>query len=236
MSPGSGAWRTAGEGPSAGFGSGVLRWGFGSGILRWAAAGLALMTFAACSSAPEESPAPGPNTGSVGLSCPEGGDGELSMEALSSLAGSHTLVIEAQDGSRAEASLVLEAVPDAEAEVLTVPGAEGQQPGRALLRGWTDLDPAAVGGFAPGALDSQDPARPGALLLVSPGADGGSTVMVRLGAQANDRRRTDFDGGHFALTIRWARSNAGFGGTWTSRGAGRRASGSFCALPASASP
>ena len=187
--------------------------------------------FGACSGGPDDTPSPGPSGEALAQTCLQEVD-EVTVEALSDLTGSFDLSLQADDGPTTRARLTLEPVPASDGDVPTVPGATVAQAGRALARGWTDLDGSAVGAFSPGDLGSMDPDRPGALLLISPAAGGGSSVMIRLGDQANDRRRTNFDGGHFALTIRWTGDDSSFGGTWTSQGRGLRASGSFCATPA----
>lgn len=151
------------------------------------------------------------------------------VEAFSGLSGSYALTVESNDGLVARGNLTLQPVPAADSGAPSVPGTEEAASGRALSWGWTDLDAAAAGAFAPGNLDSRDADRPGVLLLVSPTTGGESAVLLRLGSQVNDRSRTDFDGGHFALRVLWTRPDSSFGGTWTSRGGGRRASGTFCA-------
>ncbi|NNM32201.1 MAG: hypothetical protein HKO53_04010 [Gemmatimonadetes bacterium] len=190
---------------------------------------VALAGAAGCSGGPEEGPAPGRNAAEAAPSCPPEGDG-IAAEALSTLEGDYQLTVQSSEGAVARGQLTLQALSPSDAEAPTVPGMADTVPGRALSWGWTDLDAGAVGAFSPGDLDSRNPERPGVLLLVSPTAGEGSSLILRLGAQVNDRSRTDFDGGHFALRVEWSRADSSFGGTWTSRGRGQRASGSFCAV------
>jgi hypothetical protein len=98
------------------------------------------------------------------------------------------------------------------------------------LAGSTDLDPAAVGGVDTGDNASPDPIAPGVLVIERhPGAtDAPASVMLRLGAVANRRGLTRFDGGYFALSVRRIDPD-GFAGTWSSGAAGQAAAGYFCA-------
>ena len=166
--------------------------------------------------------------------CPDGGPGLDSDAAFADWAGAYALTLVSESGALGLAHLRLAAVDDSMAGAPSVPGtSRDPMPAKAVLFGSTDLDPASVGAFSPGDLGSQDPRRPGVLVLQSEAADGTPSVILRLGAQANDRTRTDFDGGHFALTVRWTLSDSIFGGDWSSRGPRTRAAGLFCATRSS---
>lgn len=201
----------------------------GPAVWKVAVVSLAVAAAVGCSGGPEEGPAPGRSAAGAPPSCSPEGDG-IAAEALSTLEGEYRLTVQSSEGAVTQAHLTLEALPPSDTEAPTVPGMLDTAPGRALSWGWTDLDAAAVGAFSPGDSGSRNPDRPGVLLLASPTAGGESSLILRLGAQVNDRRRTDFDGGHFALRVEWLRADSTFGGTWTSRGGGKQASGSFCAV------
>jgi hypothetical protein len=98
------------------------------------------------------------------------------------------------------------------------------------LAGSTDLDPARVGGVSTGDNASTDPTAPGVLVIERhpDAANAPARVMLRLGALANRRGVTRFDGGYFALTVRRMDAD-GFAGTWASGAARQTASGYFCA-------
>jgi hypothetical protein len=97
------------------------------------------------------------------------------------------------------------------------------------LAGSTDLDPALVGGVGTGDNASTDPTTPGVLVIERHrGADGPTSLMLRLGALANRRGLQRFDGGYFALTVRRIDAD-GFAGTWASGTARQAAAGYFCA-------
>ncbi|HYR10425.1 MAG TPA: hypothetical protein VEQ60_21805 [Longimicrobium sp.] len=113
------------------------------------------------------------------------------------------------------------------ARPVPVPAAAGF---RYPLFGGTDVDLAAVGAVAPGAVDRADAARPGVLVLESvPGGPAGrNSVMLRLGADANRGGDPRFDGAFTALTV--TAIDAGrFAGRWQSGGGDQQASGYFCA-------
>ncbi|MDH3224639.1 MAG: hypothetical protein OEO23_13055 [Gemmatimonadota bacterium] len=185
-----------------------------------------------CSSGPEGSPGSDALGSEASIeACPDGGVRLGPATDFADWEGSYALTLLSESGASGRGRLRLAAVDDSLARAPSVPGAASEpSAARAVLFGATDFDGAAVGAFSPGDLGSQDPRRPGVLVLQSQGADGTPSVILRLGAQVNDRDRTDFDGGHFALTVRWALSDSAFGGTWSSRGHGIRAAGRFCAV------
>lgn len=116
-------------------------------------------------------------------------------------------------------------------------GLEGPTP---LLAGSATMDFASLGAVVPGPLDSDDPDAPGVGLYAFPPADPGETAgdsalsaVLRLGAEANRRGRVRFDGAH--TTLRIASIGEGrFGGEWTSAEFAAEATGTFCAVRASA--
>lgn len=112
------------------------------------------------------------------------------------------------------------------------PGPVPAQPGvRVPLFGGTDVDLAAVGAIAPGAIGEADPARPGVLVLEwpRPGAPAGTNeVTLRLGADANRGGELRFDGAYMALSVA-ALSPGRFAGSWRSGGGDHQAGGHFCA-------
>ncbi len=139
-----------------------------------------------------------------------------------------TLVAESgdQEGSDAIAELVLERnTPEAR-----LMGEDLPMAATAPLFGWTDVDLAEVGAQKMGNLASEDPMAPGVLVLQQPRQVGAPSVMIRLGSIANQRDRTAFDGGYTALTVVWAESSGGFGGTWASGVRRVESAGYFCAV------
>lgn len=103
------------------------------------------------------------------------------------------------------------------------------------LIGTVDIDLAAVYAVEVGALDSEDPAAPGVLMLErsyeKQTGDPGTEVTIRFGADANRRGITRFDGGYTALFV-LQRSPNGFAGNWASGVTAPRAGGHFCAVAA----
>ncbi|MEJ2548948.1 MAG: hypothetical protein P8125_14230 [Gemmatimonadota bacterium] len=98
--------------------------------------------------------------------------------------------------------------------------------------GWTTLDPEQVGAHRLGDPASRDPDAPGVLVLAnsdSPDSDGSSSIVLRLGSQANRSDIVRFDGAFTALYVRWIEEN-GFGGDWASGIRGPEVAGEFCAV------
>lgn len=144
------------------------------------------------------------------------------------LAGEFRLTLTAADGPRAGSSAAgtLRLQPFGARPVPVPPAAGVRYP----LFGGVDVDLAAVGAVAPGAVDRADAARPGVLVLEWPrsGAPAGSSeVMLRLGADANQGGPPRFDGAFTALTVTSIEAGR-FAGTWESGGEAD-ASGYFCA-------
>jgi len=98
------------------------------------------------------------------------------------------------------------------------------------LYGSTDVGLEAVGAVA-GDLSSEDPARPGVLVIqMPPRSDtSGARVLLRLGADANRQDLVRFDGGYTVLRVREI-AGAGFAGDWESGAPLPRAGGHFCAV------
>lgn len=95
------------------------------------------------------------------------------------------------------------------------------------LSGAVNIDLAAVGAHQVGALNTSDPAAPGALVLER-GVTGARSVMVRLGSDSNRPDVLMFDA---AYTVLWVRAitDAGFAGGWTSGARNEEIEGYFCA-------
>jgi hypothetical protein len=107
-------------------------------------------------------------------------------------------------------------------------GAGGSIPGvTSPLFGSTDLDIGAVGAVRVGDLSSEDPASPGVLVIESE-TGAGTSILLRLGSDANRRDLVRFDGGYTVLTVVEI-TGAAFGGTWSSGIRGPESSGFFCA-------
>jgi hypothetical protein len=99
------------------------------------------------------------------------------------------------------------------------------------LFGAAKVDLAAVGAVSAGAVDADDAARPGVLVLEWPrsGAPAGTNaITLRLGADANHGDRLRFDGAFMALHVAAIRAD-GFAGRWESGGGDQQAAGYFCA-------
>ena len=98
------------------------------------------------------------------------------------------------------------------------------------LAGSIDLEPATLGAVATGNPDSADPLAPGVLVIERHPTDpvASTSIILRVGADANRRGPARFDGGYFALTVREMQPDR-FAGTWSSGTAGEAAAGHFCA-------
>ena len=95
------------------------------------------------------------------------------------------------------------------------------------LYGFTDVNLRAVGAYEVGDPNSDDPQAPGVLVLESSQTDT-RRILLRLGADANQREDMLFDGAYTVLEVREIAAD-GFAGTWRS---GLRLSlteGYFCA-------
>jgi hypothetical protein len=92
-----------------------------------------------------------------------------------------------------------------------------------VLYGPADVDLDRVGAVRPGDLGSEDPMRPGVLVIERKGS-----VVLRLGSDANRRGVVRFDGGYMALRVRELAGDR-FRGTWASGVQAQRSAGYFCA-------
>jgi hypothetical protein len=92
-----------------------------------------------------------------------------------------------------------------------------------VLYGSVDMDLARVGAVRPGDLTSEDPMRPGVVVIERKG-----TVILRLGSEANRRDVARFDGGYTALRVRELAGDR-LRGTWASGVQAKRSAGYFCA-------
>ena len=149
--------------------------------------------------------------------------------------GSYRIVLVATYGDRAgsttSGTLTLLPTPE-ELIPLTDPVAGDRPiPGASVpFHGTAEIDVGAVGGVVAGDLSSQDPRRPGVLLMELHAQTEGvpPQLILRFGSLANDRSLQRFDGAFFALTVT-ALDEAGFRGSWASGLTGQQASGHFCA-------
>jgi hypothetical protein len=189
----------------------------------WPGAALAAALGLAGWACPGRAPAP------AAVACAPAG-GELAAGARAdALAGAFRLTLAAERGPfagrSAEGTLQLQPFG---ARPIPVPPSAGV---RYPLFGGTDVDLAAVGAVAPGAVDRADAARPGVLVMEmsAPSAPAGTNrVMLRLGADANRGGDPRFDGAFTALTVT-AIEGGRFAGRWQSGGGDQQASGYFCA-------
>lgn len=141
------------------------------------------------------------------------------------LAGEFRLTLTAESGRSATGTLRLQPFGTRPVPVAAAAGV------RYPLFGGTDVDLAAVGAVAPGAVDRADAARPGVLVMEWPRPDapaGSNEIMLRLGADANQAGPPRFDGAFTSLTVTSIAADR-FAGRWESGGGDQRASGYFCA-------
>ena len=92
-----------------------------------------------------------------------------------------------------------------------------------VLYGSTDIDLDRLAAVRPGDPGSEDPMRPGVVVIERKG-----TVILRLGSEANRRDVVRFDGGYTALRVRELAGDR-FRGTWASGVQAKRSAGFFCA-------
>ncbi len=156
----------------------------------------------------------------------EPAEGTLSADATAEgLGGTYELTLVA--GSPAETTVVgtmlLRTQEDSLRDMLG-PGGSVDPSTVILLIGTADVDVETVGGVRIGDLASEDPTRPGVVLVQRTGE-----ITLRFGSEANVRGLVRFDGGYFALSVRKI-SEGGFTGTWASGVTGQDAAGHFCAV------
>ena len=164
-------------------------------------------------------------------------EGPLAAAAtLDSAAGSYhlTLVSAAAEGTQRSVVGVLQLRPNQPALRQLARRAGVSTP----LYGWTDIDVTQVGALEIGAVSSQDPLRPGVLVLEQrPAAQAPVAITLRLGSLANRRAaRPTFDGGYTALHVLRVEPSGGFAGTWVSGVRATRIEGHFCATAVGAEP
>jgi hypothetical protein len=162
-------------------------------------------------------------------------DGALSPSLEADvLAGEYRLVVVATEGTRAGESvsgaLSLVPTPDGMRELLDPSAGMTPREGVSVpLFGTADLDVDAVGGVIAGGLASDDPQRPGAMVVEDRTAEGQPPqLFIRLGSEGNDRTRQRFDGAYFALVVTAVEADA-MHGSWTSGLETMQAGGHFCA-------
>ena len=168
-------------------------------------------------------------------------EGPLAAAAtLDSAAGSYhlTLVSAAPEGTQRSVVGVLQLRPN-EPALRQLAGRAGDAAVSTPLYGWTDIDVTQVGALEIGAVSSQDPLRPGVLVLEQrPAPQAPVAITLRLGSLANRRAaRPTFDGGYTALhVLRVEEESGGFAGTWVSGVRATRIEGHFCATAIVAEP
>ena len=164
------------------------------------------------------------------------GEGSLAADAtLEEAAGNHrlTLVGAAGDGTQATVIGTLWLEPNEPAlRQLTDADGAARTGVSVPLYGWTDIDLAAVGALEIGEVASQDPQRPGVLVLEQrPAGAAQPSITLRLGSLANRRgAKPTFDSGYTALYVRRVEESGGFAGTWASGVHAKRVEGHFCAI------
>jgi hypothetical protein len=162
-------------------------------------------------------------------------DGQLASSVQAdALAGEYRLVVIATEGERAGESvsgtLRLGPTPDDMRELLDPSAGTAPREGVSVpLFGTADLEVEAVGGVIAGRLSSDDPQRPGVLVVEERGAESQAPhLYIRLGSEGNDRTRQRFDGAYFALLVTVVEADA-MHGSWTSGVEAMQAGGHFCA-------
>ena len=165
-------------------------------------------------------------------------EGALATGAtLESAAGTYRLTLVAPAVDEAAARVVtgvLQLVPNEPAlRALTDAGGAARADVTVPLHGWLETDLAAVGAWEVGDVGSQDPQRPGVLVLEQrPQASGPPAIALRLGSKANRRGAAPaFDGAFTALHVQHVDDAGGFAGTWVSGLNTSRVRGHFCATP-----
>ena len=171
----------------------------------------------------EKAPAPTcipPGEPLAGDASLEGRAGEYRLTMVEEVGGSPSRT--------AEGSLTL--LPQMEALRQFAGSAGGSIPGvTSPLFGSTDVNLESVGAVRVGSLSSEDPESPGVLVIESEtGAN--SSILLRLGSDANRRDLVRFDGGYAVLTVVEVTAES-FSGTWSSGARGPDSEGFFCATP-----
>lgn len=198
--------------------------------MRPASAMLAVLVLAgwsgvACGPGAPVPPAPAVAAVTVAAACAPAAGPLPAGARAEALAGEFRLTLAAtrgaQAGRSASGQLTLRPYGSRPAPVAAAEGV------RYPLFGGTQVDLAAVGAQALGAVHPVDEARPGVLVLEWSQA-GVPQVMLRLGADANQGGAQRFDGTYMALTVA-AMSSDGFAGTWESGAGQPLAGGYFCA-------
>ena len=141
---------------------------------------------------------------------------------LSDRAGQYQLtlveVVNGTDARSAQGTLTLRQQPS---------GLDSLGSAATPLYGFTDVNLRAVGAYEVGDPTSEDPQAPGVLVLESDRA-GARRVLLRLGADANQRDAALFDGAYTVLEMHEIVSD-GFAGNWRSGLRLSRIEGYFCA-------
>lgn len=185
-----------------------------SRVMWWPAVTAVLVATGACGGGSSPGGVPGP----AAEACEPSSAVLPSDATLRGMSGSYRIVAFASDGRSTEGRLELVDRPA---------GARSMSQATLPLHGTADIDFAAIGASVPVGLDSQDPDRPGVLVVESEAASG-PRVLVRFGSRVNDLVRPPFDGTETRLEPREI-ADDGFLGTWRSTGGGAAASGYFCA-------
>jgi hypothetical protein len=150
------------------------------------------------------------------------------------LAGEHRLQVVATTGPKAGTTISgsLRLTPyEAAQRHRSLPNGREDSSSAYVLYGTADLTLSEVGAEA-GDLTSSDPVRPGVLVISTASKSGGPPrVLLRLGAEANQRDLLRFDGAYTVLRVREISAD-GFAGEWESGAPLPQAGGHFCAVRA----
>ncbi len=141
------------------------------------------------------------------------------------LAGTYrlTMVRTPGDSQRVEGTLAL--VPQVDSlRTMPMPDRAPQPRPTLPLIGTADIAVEEVGAHRLGDLMSEDPTRPGVIIVRRPGE-----ITMRFGSDVNIREMPAFDGGYLAFFVAQVDGN-GFAGGWSSGVQMRDAEGYFCAV------
>jgi len=197
--------------------------------LRVVASGIAFLVLACGGGGDSSAEADNPEAAaSTGSTCSAATRSLAAGASLSGRAGEYSLTMVTQGAGAASVQGELTLL-DQSPEMRVFQGSDGGAiPGVVSpLYGTTNIQVVEVGALRIGSLLSGDPSAPGVLVIESRTAQGPS-ILVRLGADANRRDMSLFDGGFTVLELSEI-SGAGFKGTWISGAQGSRTEGHFCA-------
>ncbi len=149
------------------------------------------------------------------------------VSAAEGLAGNYTLTMVRTSGDTLSVVGTLTLVPQVDSlRPLPLPDAAPEPRPTIPLIGTAEIAVEDVGAHRLGALDSDDPMRPGVIMVHRPGE-----ITMRFGSDVNIREMPAFDGGYLAFFVAHVDST-GFAGGWSSGVQMRDAEGFFCAVRA----